>query len=111
MARRHPSTAAQRVQWVSRMIAHTGAYGLVASLSRAGGASLQARYAWCARAGRAGAGVPHRGGAVVGNPRLAGVHLTDRRWSGCRIRRSLSATLRSLGRRLIDGRASQHGNF
>src|SRR5438067_12786464 len=49
MVHRHPSTPAQRAQWVSRMIAHTGEYGLVANLSRASGASRQTLYAWCAR--------------------------------------------------------------
>ncbi len=49
MARRHPSTPGQRAQWVSRMVAHTGEYGLVALLSRAASVSRQTLYVWEAR--------------------------------------------------------------
>src|SRR6266545_4353762 len=53
MARRHPSTAAERVPWVSRLIAERGTYGLVSDLSREADASRQTLYAWAARGVRA----------------------------------------------------------
>lgn len=46
MARRHPSTAAQRVQWISRMIANRGTYGLVSTLRDEAGVSRQTLYGW-----------------------------------------------------------------
>lgn len=46
MARRHPSTPGQRAQWVSHMIATSGAYGLVTHLSREANVSRQTLYAW-----------------------------------------------------------------
>ena len=49
MARRHPSTPGQRAQWVSRMIANRGAYGLVTHLSQEADVSRQTLYAWTER--------------------------------------------------------------
>ena len=49
MVQRHPSTPAQRAQWVGQVIAHGGEYGQVTALSRASGDSRQTLYAWCAR--------------------------------------------------------------
>jgi hypothetical protein len=46
MARRHPSTPGQRAQWVSRLIADSGAYGLVTHLSREAAVSRQTLYRW-----------------------------------------------------------------
>ncbi len=53
MARRHPSTGAQRVRLVSRMIAERGAYGLVSALSREAAVSRQTLYAWAEQGRRA----------------------------------------------------------
>lgn len=53
MARPHPSRPAQRAEWVSRMIARSGAYGLVTLLSREAGASRQTLYRWEAQGRRA----------------------------------------------------------
>jgi transposase-like protein len=53
MARRHRSTPGQRAQWVSRMIADSGAYGLVSHLSREAGVSRQTLYAWAEQGRRA----------------------------------------------------------
>lgn len=52
MARRHGSTAGQRVGWVSQLLAGSGTYGLVTLLSRTAGVSRQTLYAW-AEHGRA----------------------------------------------------------
>ena len=46
MARRHASTPGQRAQWVSQMIAGSGAYGLVTHLSREAAVSRQTLYRW-----------------------------------------------------------------
>ena len=46
MARRHGSTAQQRVAWVSQLLAGSGTYGLVTALSRAAGVSRQTLYRW-----------------------------------------------------------------
>ncbi len=46
MARRHASTPGQRAQWVSQMIAGSGAYGLVSHLSREAEVSRQTLYTW-----------------------------------------------------------------
>ncbi len=54
MVQRHPSTPAQRTQWVSQMIAHAGEYGRVSALSRASGVSRQTLYAWRAQGVLAG---------------------------------------------------------
>ena len=52
MARRHGSTAQQRVAWVSRLLGGSGTYGLVTLLSREAGVSRQTLYTW-AEQGRA----------------------------------------------------------
>ncbi len=52
MARRHGSTARQRVVWVSQMLASSGRYGLVTHLSQTAGVSRQTLYTW-AEQGRA----------------------------------------------------------
>lgn len=52
MARRHGSTGAQRVAWVSRLLGGSGTYGLVTLLSREVGVSRQTLYTW-AEQGRA----------------------------------------------------------
>ena len=46
MARRHGSTAKQRVGWVSQLLAGRGSYGLVTLLSREAGVSRQTLYSW-----------------------------------------------------------------
>jgi hypothetical protein len=46
MARRHGSTVAERVAWVSQLLGGSGTYGLVTVLSRAGGVSRQTLYTW-----------------------------------------------------------------
>jgi hypothetical protein len=53
MARRHPSTPGQRAQWVSRMLAASGAYGLVTHLSREARVSRQTLYTWAEQGRRA----------------------------------------------------------
>ena len=53
MARRHGSTAQQRVAWVSQLLGGSGTYGLVTLLSRTAGVSRQTLYAWADR-GRMG---------------------------------------------------------
>ena len=52
MARRHGSTAGQRVAWVSQLLGGSGTYGLVTLLSRTAGVSRQTLYTWAER-GRA----------------------------------------------------------
>lgn len=52
MARRHGSTAGQRVEWVSQLLAGSGTYGLVTLLSQTAGVSRQTLYTW-AEQGRA----------------------------------------------------------
>jgi hypothetical protein len=46
VARRHGSTAGQRVAWVSQLLGGSGTYGLVTLLSRTAGVSRQTLYAW-----------------------------------------------------------------
>jgi hypothetical protein len=46
MARRHGSTAEQRVAWVSQLLGGNGTYGLVTLLSREAGVSRQTLYVW-----------------------------------------------------------------
>ena len=46
MARRHGSTAKQRVAWVSQLLGGSGTYGLVTLLSQTAGVSRQTLYAW-----------------------------------------------------------------
>jgi len=46
MARRHGSTAQQRVAWVGQMLGGSGTYGLVTLLSRTAGVSRQTLYTW-----------------------------------------------------------------
>jgi hypothetical protein len=50
MGHGHPSTPAQRLQWASHLLAHSGEYGVVAALSRATGISRPTLYAWRDRA-------------------------------------------------------------
>src|SRR6059058_4542709 len=50
MVQSHPSTPAERVQWVTYMLAHPGEYGLVTQLSRTIGVSRPTLYAWKRRA-------------------------------------------------------------
>ena len=52
MARRHGSTAGQRMAWVSQLLGGSGTYGLVTLLSREAGVSRQTLYTW-AEIGRA----------------------------------------------------------
>jgi hypothetical protein len=49
MVRSHPSTPAQRAQWVSQMLGHAGEYGFVTRLSREARVSRQTLYAWADR--------------------------------------------------------------
>src|SRR5947209_9831812 len=49
MARRHSSTATQRAQYVSQMLAHVGEYGFVTQLSQRLAVSRQTLYTWRAR--------------------------------------------------------------
>lgn len=46
MARRHGSTARQRVEWVSQLLGGSGTYGLVTLLSQTAGVSRQTLYTW-----------------------------------------------------------------
>jgi hypothetical protein len=77
MGRPHPSTPAQRAQWVSQMIAHAGEYGSVTALSRTAGASRQTLYTWEAL-GRRALEVAFAPAAPppVGSPRLERAVLT-----------------------------------
>lgn len=53
MARGHASTPGQRAQWVSRMLATSGTYGLVTHLSREAAVSRQTLYTWAEQGRRA----------------------------------------------------------
>jgi hypothetical protein len=53
MVQSHPSTPAERVQWTSYMLAHSGEYGLITRLSRTLGVSRPTLYAWKATAQQA----------------------------------------------------------
>ncbi len=53
MVRTHASTPAQRAQWSSQLLAHSGEYGLVSRLSRESGVSRPTLYAWREQARRA----------------------------------------------------------
>jgi hypothetical protein len=53
MVQAHPSTPAERVQWTSYMLAHSGEYGLITRLSRTLGVSRPTLYAWKATAQQA----------------------------------------------------------
>jgi len=46
MGQSHPSTPAQRAQWIGQMIAHAGTYGFVTHLSGTSGVSRQTLYTW-----------------------------------------------------------------
>jgi hypothetical protein len=50
MGQGHPSTADERIQWVSMMLAHQGDYGLVTRLSREAQVSRRTLYRWRAQA-------------------------------------------------------------
>src|SRR3954452_2413769 len=68
MARRHGSTASQRVGWVSQLLAGSGTYGLVTLLSREAGVSRQTLYTWVGQ-GRAAleeALQPHEAERLIG---------------------------------------------
>lgn len=49
MVLRHASTPSQRAQWVSKLIAGSGVYGVVSALSRTAQVSRQTLYEWKAR--------------------------------------------------------------
>jgi hypothetical protein len=53
MGQSHPSTPAERVQWTSYMLTHSGEYGLVTQLSRTLNVSRPTLYAWKATAQQA----------------------------------------------------------
>src|SRR5437763_174965 len=53
MIHAHSSTASQRVQWVSELIAHEGSYGVVSQMSRRYQVSRQTLYSWQAKGQRA----------------------------------------------------------
>lgn len=53
MVQSHPSTPAERVQWTSYMLAHSGEYGLITQLSRTLNVSRPTLYAWKAAAQQA----------------------------------------------------------
>ena len=53
MGQSHPSTPQERVQSASFMLAHSGQYGIVTTLSRALGVSRPTLYAWKAQAQQA----------------------------------------------------------
>ncbi len=53
MVHTHSSTASQRVQWVSALLAHEGTYGVVSQMHRSSGASRQALYDWKGKGQRA----------------------------------------------------------
>ena len=53
MVQSHPSTPAERVQWTSYMLAHSGEYGLITRLSRTLNVSRPTLYAWRATAHQA----------------------------------------------------------
>jgi hypothetical protein len=46
----HPSTPAERVSWIGRLLAHEGEYGVVTALSREVGTSRQTLTTWRSRA-------------------------------------------------------------
>lgn len=46
MGQAHPSTAAERIQWASMMLAHQGEYGIVTRLSREAQVSRRTLYLW-----------------------------------------------------------------
>src|SRR5438132_9420177 len=46
MVQRHCSTASQRGEWVSQLIAHRGSYGEVTQMSQTIGVSRQTLYSW-----------------------------------------------------------------
>lgn len=50
---RHPSTPAERLVWIGRLLADEGRYGVVTAISRASGASRPTLYAWRERARQA----------------------------------------------------------
>src|SRR5712692_7172969 len=49
MVQRHCSTASQRAEWVSQLLAHSGSYGEVSHLSQMIGVSRQTLYQWKAK--------------------------------------------------------------
>src|SRR5947209_5204433 len=46
MVQRHCSTASQRAEWVSGLVAQRGNYGVVSGLSQSSGVSRQTLYSW-----------------------------------------------------------------
>src|SRR5437588_7937816 len=49
MVQRHCSTASQRAEWVSQLLADSGTYGIVSHLSQVSGVSRQTLYSWKAK--------------------------------------------------------------
>ncbi len=49
MGQAHSRTVSQRLGWVSQLIAHSGSYGVVSSLSRISGVARQTLYRWKAK--------------------------------------------------------------
>jgi len=45
----HASTQSERAVWISRLLAHSGEYGVVTALSRTVGVSRQTLYTWTER--------------------------------------------------------------
>jgi hypothetical protein len=72
----HPSTPAERVPWISTLLAHEGEYGVVTAVSRACGASRQTLYAWRERGRAAVAAAFAPAPAVFATPGLARSVLT-----------------------------------
>jgi transposase-like protein len=57
MVHTHSSTASQRVQWVSHLLAHEGTYGAISQMSRSQRVSRQTLYSWKEKGQRALEGV------------------------------------------------------
>src|SRR5579885_2544909 len=53
MIQHHSSTAQQRAQWVSILVAQEGSYGVVSQLSQRADVSRQTLYSWKAKGQRA----------------------------------------------------------
>ena len=49
MVQGHCSTASQRAEWVSQLLADSGTYGVVSQLSHLSGVSRQTLYKWKAK--------------------------------------------------------------
>src|SRR5260370_40039375 len=53
MVHLHSSTASQRAQWVSELVAHEGSYGVVSQMSCRDDVSRETLYSWKAKRQRA----------------------------------------------------------